>query len=236
MSPMFFDQHFFGSYGLSVLVKLLLSALAGGLIGFEREKHGRPAGLRTHLLVAVGACLMMIVSEAFFLKYGGLGEGSSVRVDPARTAAQIVTGIGFLGAGVILKEGLTIRGLTTAASLWLVAGLGMTFGIGLFSPGAMATAIALFGLVILQKLEPVMKKDRYLYLQVIALDREGFFEELERVFSERKLVISDLESTLDLEAGEVRYHFVVTQQKMRIGRELVRVISGLKGVKKISFR
>lgn len=236
VGPIFFDQHFFGSYALSVFVKLLLSALAGGLIGYEREKHGRPAGLRTHFLVAVGACLMMVVSEAFFLKYGGLGEGSNVRVDPARTAAQIVTGIGFLGAGVILKEGLTIRGLTTAASLWLVAGLGMSFGIGLFLPGTMATALALFSLVILKKMEPVMRKDRYLYLEVVARDREGFFQELEGVFHARKLSISDLESTLDMEKGEVCYHFVVTRQQERIGRDLVQAISTLKDVKRISFK
>jgi putative Mg2+ transporter-C (MgtC) family protein len=235
MHPIFFDPHFFGSYALSILAKLILSALAGGAIGFEREKAGRPAGLRTHLLVAVGACLMMIVSEAFFLN-GGLGETSSVRVDPARTAAQIVTGIGFLGAGVILKEGITIRGLTTAASLWLVAGLGMTFGIGLFFPGLLATVIALFGLVILKKLEPVMKKDRYLYLKVVAQDREGLFEELEKVLSDRRLRISDLESTLDIEKEEVRYNFVVTQQKARIGRDLVRVISRLEGIRQISFK
>lgn len=233
---MFFDQHFFGSYALSVLVKLLCSALAGGLIGFEREKHGRPAGLRTHLLVAVGACLMMVVSEAFYLKYGGMGETSSVRVDPARIAAQIVTGIGFLGAGVILKEGFTIRGLTTAASLWLVAGLGMTFGVGLFFPGAMGTAIALFSLVFLKKVEPIMKKDRYLYLEVIADDREGLYGDLEEVFRKRRLRIAELECNLDIDRGEIRFRFVVTQQKKRIGHELVQIISALEGVKQISFK
>ena len=86
---MYFESVLFGSYELMFLVKLLLAALAGGVVGFEREIHGRPAGLRTHLLVSVGACLMTIVSEGFFLKYSGFGVDSALRIDPARTAAQI---------------------------------------------------------------------------------------------------------------------------------------------------
>jgi len=133
---MFFADTLYGSYELAVLVKLVLAGLAGAVIGLEREKHGRPAGLRTNLLVALGACIMMIVSEAFQLKYAGFDVDSAVRLDPGRTAAQIVTGIGFIGAGVIIKEGITVRGLTTAATLWLVAGVGMAFGMGLFYPWA----------------------------------------------------------------------------------------------------
>ena len=114
---MFFEAPLFGNYEIDIFVKLILAAIAGGLIGLEREKHGRPAGLRTNLLVSVGACAMMIVSEAFYLKYGMLNVDSAVRFDPSRVAAQIVVGIGFLGAGVILKEGASVRGLTTAASL-----------------------------------------------------------------------------------------------------------------------
>jgi len=86
------------------LIRLLLATLLSGLIGIEREFHGRAAGFRTHLLVGIGACLMMIVSEYFFKKYGGISGNMAVRVDPARIAAQIVVGIGFLGAGVIIKS------------------------------------------------------------------------------------------------------------------------------------
>ena len=92
---MFFEI-FLGNIELDITIKLLLAALAGGLVGFEREKHGRPAGLRTNLLVAVGSCVMMIVSEAFYLKYSMFDAETTLRLDPSRVAAQIVTGIGFI--------------------------------------------------------------------------------------------------------------------------------------------
>lgn len=233
---MFFEDTVNGSYVLAVLLKLLLAATAGGIIGFEREKHGRPAGLRTHLLVSVGSCLMLLVSEAFLHKYGGLGVDSSVRVDPGRTAAQIVTGIGFLGAGVILREGVNIRGLTTAASLWMASGLGMAFGIGLFSAGAMATLLALFSLLFLKKLEPLIPKDRYLYMSVVASSGRDIFGDLEQLFGELGLRISDVGSTLDLERSEVTFKFVLTQHHRRIGRELTKAIAAIEGVRKIRYK
>jgi putative Mg2+ transporter-C (MgtC) family protein len=233
---MILDNFFLGNYELSVFIKLLVAALAGAAVGFEREKHGRPAGLRTHLLVAVGSCLIMVVSEAFFLKYDYLTADSAMRIDPARTAAQIVTGIGFLGAGVIIKEGLSVRGLTTAASLWVVSGLGMAFGMGLFLPGFFGTMIVLFSLFFLKKLEPNLKKDRYLCLTVIARQRESLFDELERIILGRHLRISEFSSSLDLASGDVAFEFVITQQKRRIGRELTAEMARLEGIKKISFR
>ncbi len=232
---MFLQTTLFGSYELAVFVKLFLAALAGGIIGVEREMHGRPAGLRTHLLVTVGACLMMIISEGFHLKYGELGMESSVRIDPSRTAAQIITGIGFLGAGVILKEGINVRGLTTAASLWVAAGLGMAFGMGLYGPGAMATGLALFSLFFLKKLEPVVKKDRYLQLNVVADSTRDLFADLEEIFAARKLRVSDVRSALDLENQQISYQFVLTQHHRRIGRELTAAVSRLPGVKRISY-
>lgn len=233
---MFFQNTLYGSYEAMILVKLLLSALGGGMIGIEREKHGRPAGLRTHLLVAVAACLMMVVSEAFYLKYGELAGTGVVRLDPSRAAAQIISGIGFLGAGVILKEGVNIRGLTTAASLWMAAGLGMAFGMGLVVPAVMATALALASLIWLKKLEPVIQKDRYLFLTVLAEDRPGFFEELENLFTQRNLRISDIESSLDLGSKEVCYEFIITNHHRRIGRELTLAISTLSGVRRVNFK
>jgi putative Mg2+ transporter-C (MgtC) family protein len=218
------------------MVKLLLAALAGGIIGFEREMHGRPAGLRTHLLVTLGSCLMMIISEAFYLKYGELGMESAVRIDPSRTAAQIIAGIGFLGAGVILKEGVNVRGLTTAASLWMVAGLGMAFGMGLFGPAALATLLAFCSLFFLKKLEPVIKKDRYLFLTVIVGSDMDIYPQLEELFQAHALRISDVSSSLDLEIGEIRYEFILTRHHRRMGRELTVAIAGLPGVKKISFK
>ncbi|UCF88818.1 MAG: MgtC/SapB family protein [bacterium] len=232
---MFFGNTFMGSWELSVLVKLLLAALAGGLVGLEREKHGRPAGMRTNLLVAVGACTMTIISEAFYLKYGAFGGETVLRLDPSRIAAQIVTGIGFLGAGVIIKEGATVRGLTTAATLWAVAGLGMAFGMGHFVLGAFSTAIVIMSLVFLKKLDPVIRKDRYLTFTVTARYRETLNDDLEKLVKELGLVITDISSQVDFEQDEIFFRLVVTQQKRRIGRELTAAVSQLEGVKKIYY-
>ncbi len=170
---MFCGSTLLGSVELDIIVKLLLAALAGGLVGLEREKHGRPAGLRTNLLVAVGSCVMVIVSEAFFVKYAMYNAESALRIDPSRVAAQIVTGVGFLGAGVILKEGASVRGLTTAASLWTVSGLGMAFGMGFYSLGGIATILVLVSLSFLKRLDPIIRKDRFLTLTVTAVNRRG---------------------------------------------------------------
>lgn len=232
---MFFETTLLGSIELDITVKLLLAALAGGLIGFEREKHGRPAGLRTNLLVAVGSCVMMIVSEAFYIKYGMFDAETTLRLDPSRVAAQIVTGIGFIGAGVILKEGASVRGLTTAASLWAVAGLGMAFGMGFFSLGGIATVLVLISLTLLKKLDPMMKKDSFLTLAVTAVNREGLIEELQKVFSERNLEALNLNSHVDLVANELFYQVVITQQAQHAGHELTEAIKRLEGVKKIHY-
>jgi putative Mg2+ transporter-C (MgtC) family protein len=233
---MYFHVTLFGSYELAILLKILLAGLAGGIVGIEREKHGRPAGLRTHLLVSVGSCLMMIVSEAFFLKYGNLPGTGVVRLDPGRVAAQIITGIGFLGAGVIIKEGFSVRGLTSAACLWMVAGIGMSFGVGMFSTGAIGTVVAFFSLFFLKKLEPLIKKDRYLHLSVTASIAAEIYPELERIFLQHKLRISDIEAEVDLPEQTVRYRFILTQHQVRVGRALSEIIAKLPGVQKIHYK
>ena len=233
---MFFDPRLFGSYELAILLKLFLSALAGGLVGWEREKRGRPAGLRTNLLVSVGACTVMIISETFFLKYGAYNAQSLLRLDPSRTAAQIVTGIGFLGAGVILKEGATVRGLTTAATLWVVAGLGMAFGMGFFSLGALSTITVLVGLLFLKQFDLTIKKDRYLYLSVTARRRDSLYDDLLQLVDERGLKISEVSSQVDLENNELLLRMVLKQRQDDIGRELARAIEQFEGIKKIHYR
>ena len=232
---MFFDLPLFGNDEIDILIKLLLAAIAGGLVGLERERHGRPAGLRTNILVSLGACAMMIISEAFYLKYGMLDTESAVRFDPSRVAAQIVTGIGFLGAGVILKEGISVRGLTTAASLWVVASLGMAFGMGYFTLGAITTALVLVSLVFLKKLDPLLKKDRYLTLTVTAVKRIELQDELQQICDALKLKVSDLSSSVDLVNDEIFFQMIITQQQHRIGRELTREILQLDGVKKVHY-
>ncbi len=122
-----------------VLLRLFVAAALGGAIGLERELRERQAGLRTHLVVSVGAALFTLVSAYGFSGFGG-------RVDPTRIAAQIVTGIGFLGAGAIIRQGLSVRGLTTAATLWLVAAIGMAAGAGYWEGALIATLGAIITL------------------------------------------------------------------------------------------
>jgi len=120
------------------LLRLALAALLGGLIGVERELREREAGLRTHLLVSLGSALFTIVGAYGFHSF--LDSGANVvRADPTRVAAQIVTGIGFLGAGAIIRQGLSVRGLTTAATLWVVAAVGLAAGAGYYSVAVITT-------------------------------------------------------------------------------------------------
>jgi putative Mg2+ transporter-C (MgtC) family protein len=127
------------------LLRLALAAALGGLIGIERELREREAGLRTHLLVALGSALFTIVSAYGFHAFLTSGQ-SVIRADPTRIAAQIVTGIGFLGAGAIIRQGLSVRGLTTAATLWVVAAIGLAAGAGYYSAAVITTALVLFSL------------------------------------------------------------------------------------------
>jgi putative Mg2+ transporter-C (MgtC) family protein len=127
------------------LLRLSLAAVLGGMIGFERELREREAGLRTHLLVSLGSALFTIVSAYGFRDF--LTSGAVVvRTDPTRIAAQIVTGIGFLGAGAIIRQGFSVRGLTTAATLWVVAAVGLACGAGYYSAAALSTALVLLAL------------------------------------------------------------------------------------------
>src|SRR5262245_53951795 len=131
--------------GWDALLRLVVAAGLGAAVGVEREVRDREAGIRTHLLVSLGSCLFTIVSAYGFHEFLSSGV-SVVRADPTRIAAQIVTGIGFLGAGAIIREGLSVRGLTTAASLWVVAAIGMASGAGYYWPAVAATLLTLFAL------------------------------------------------------------------------------------------
>ena len=142
---------------LDICARLGVAALLGGMVGFERDIHGRSAGLRTHLLVSLGSALFMILS----LMMPQLNQPGSIAADPGRIAAQIITGIGFLGAGVIVKQGVTVRGLTTAACLWVAAALGMASAAGLY-PVALGVALLTVAVLVgLNVLEQKFRHDTY---------------------------------------------------------------------------
>ena len=131
--------------GWDALLRLAVAGGLGAAVGFERELRDREAGIRTHLLVSLGSALFTIVSAFGFHEFLTNG-GSIVRADPTRIAAQIVTGIGFLGAGAIIREGLSVRGLTTAATLWVVAAIGMASGAGYYGPAVATTVLTILAL------------------------------------------------------------------------------------------
>ncbi len=135
---------------LQLLLRLGLAVVLGGIIGIERERTNHAAGFRTHILVCLGAALIMLLSAYGFADFA---EEENVRMDPARLAAQVISGIGFLGAGVIMRNGASITGLTTAASLWVVAAIGLAIGAGYYIGAAVTTCFVLFSLFILNKVE-----------------------------------------------------------------------------------
>lgn len=133
---------------IEIIKRLLIALILSGLIGLERETHGRAAGLRTHILVCLGSSLIMLTSIYIFDIYKGLAS-----VDPSRIAAQVVSGIGFLGAGTIIRFRASVKGLTTAASLWAVAGIGLAVGCGFYQGAYVTTLLVLVTLFLLNKIE-----------------------------------------------------------------------------------
>ncbi|MPL67918.1 hypothetical protein SDC9_13621 [bioreactor metagenome] len=151
-----------------VAVRLVAAAVFAGIIGYERQARHKAAGLRTNILVGVGSCLIMVLSINIYHSVEGM-----TNADPARLAAQVVSGIGFLGAGSILKEGPTIKGLTTAASLWVVSGVGLAAGAGYYLGAFMTTVLVFLTLTILSRMENRDNKAYLAHLVVTTLDMPG---------------------------------------------------------------
>mgnify|MGYP006418922531 FL=1 len=189
----------------TVLGKLFIAAILGGIIGWERHRRGRPAGLRTHLLVCIGVTLMMLVSEHIFVKYQGHGHNSVLRIDPARIAAQVVTGIGFLGAGTIMRSRTSIRGLTTAASLWVVAGIGLAVGSGFIFPAIFTTAIAMAILTLNSLVEKKMKRNKYRTIKMLIAGQGHFLDEITQIFMKHSVKLKTYKFKNNIEKNEIEY-------------------------------
>src|SRR5690242_5374957 len=157
-----------------IIARLLAALAAGALIGYERSYHGRPAGFRTHALVCTASSLLMLVTvyEAHWVPLAA----TRVQLDPTRMAQGIMTGIGFLGAGVIVKEGLSVRGLTTAASIWITAAIGILAGIGFYLPMTFAVVLSLLVLSVFRMIEMRVPTQAYYYFDV-KYAREGNLSE-----------------------------------------------------------
>lgn len=139
-----------------VLTRIVFAIIAGFFIGLDRERHSQPAGLRTHMVICLGACLMMILSIYIPSEYIKKGFGT----DPTRLAAQVISGIGFLGAGAIFRFGFTVKGLTTAASIWTTSGIGLSFGSGYYFLGIICTIFLIVILYVFDKLEDLIIERR----------------------------------------------------------------------------
>jgi putative Mg2+ transporter-C (MgtC) family protein len=220
-------HNFFLSYNwpAEYVTRLLIAALAGGLVGLEREVRGRQAGFRTNLLVCVGSALVMIVSISFASKPWDHAGNINLNVDPARIAYGIMTGIGFLGAGTIVKSGATVRGLTTAAAMWCVAAVGMAAGFGLYTLTAIATALIVAALAILDVIEGIVPKMRYRTVVVRRRWKPGVMAETIARFKAAGLRVNDAslqrsEADLQYAAISVRCAFVKVARYYDLERQL----------------
>lgn len=146
-------------------IRLVLSLVLGGIIGLERETTNKPAGFRTHILVCMGSAVIMLTSIFIFSQFQG-----KTNVDPTRIPAQVVSGIGFLGAGTIIREGASVKGLTTAASLWAVSAIGLAIGAGFYYGATLATFMMLLTLVTFNKLDQLILKNRFLQMLFVVID------------------------------------------------------------------
>ncbi|NLX03319.1 MAG: MgtC/SapB family protein [Syntrophomonadaceae bacterium] len=172
-----------------IIFKLALACILGALIGLERESLNRPAGLRTYTLVCVGSALAMIVSIDIYMQYY-----QTVNADPGRIAAQVVSGIGFLGAGTIMREGASVRGLTTAAGLWVVACIGLAVGAGLYIPAVATTILILFVLIYFIRFEQFFTGMReYKGLVIVVEDRPGQVGNIGSILGDMGVLIKNIQ-------------------------------------------
>ena len=199
-----------------MIVRLVLAAILGAMIGLERGHHGRTAGLRTQLLVALGAALATTVGIAFGEVYAGSGS-----VDPSRIAYGVMGGIGFLGAGVILRQGATLRGVTTAASLWCTAAIVLACGVGMLGVATFSTALVLLALLGLARLDPLIAGHRARTIRIICRcgqrDNVAYFR---RQLGTRDLIIRDERYSRSVQTGLEELIFRVEMRSSQLDERL----------------
>lgn len=207
---------------ITVIIRLSLIVLLSGFIGFERELKNHPAGLRTHILVGVGSCLLMLLSLFGFQAF--LEDFAEVaRYDPSRIPSYVISGIGFLGAGTIMVHGgVTVKGLTTAASIWTVAGLGLVVGVGMYFEALLATVIIITTLLFLDKLEDKLEKvfkkkekDIAQFIVSIVLNKEEIhLAHINKLFQEKNIEVMkfNMEKN-DFDKKLIKYTFKVKASK-----------------------
>lgn len=220
-------------YDLESILRLLLASVLGGVIGFEREMHGRAAGFRTHLLVSLGSCLFVITSIHFYELYGNFSTSGPPGVDPGRVAAQVVTGIGFLGAGAIIRDKASIRGLTTAACLWIAAAIGLACGAGLYFIAPLVTLFAVVSLLSLKKIENWLTKDTYRSIRVWSEDIDDQLGRIVMLLESLKLQPLNMTLEKDVRRREFFLGFEIKVAARDTGQGLLESIAAIPGVLKV---
>jgi putative Mg2+ transporter-C (MgtC) family protein len=216
-----------------IIFKLLLGTLLGGIIGFERQSHGRPAGFRTQLLVCVACVLIMIISESYYIQNSMRPEYA--RIDPTRIAAGAMTGVGFLGAGVILKTGVSIQGLTTAACIWIVSAIGLAIGAGQYVAGVTGFAITFISLWFLRLMEIKIPTMAYKYVTVVT-DSSGDEKAIASIFQDSGFKINKMDYDIEITKGEKKYIFTVSSKNGISMKEVIDAVTSLKFAKKLEIR
>lgn len=209
---------------LEIGLRLLCAMILGLIVGIEREYTHRPAGMRTHILVALGSCAVMLTGQAIFAQYQPYGATP----DPARLAAQVITGVGFLGAGTILREGNNVKGLTTAASLWGVACLGIAVGGGYYTIALIGTVLVILTLTLFEWLQKLLLRSKR-GCRVYAVDTRDVVATMQAVNTLAQSVscqISDLQAE-NLEDGTYRLTFKTDFGQGRLKERIQEFVAGL---------
>jgi putative Mg2+ transporter-C (MgtC) family protein len=202
------------------------------LIGLERSYHGRPAGFRTHTLVCLSTCLLMLV-PVYEGRWVPATMQGRVTIDPTRMAQGIMTGVGFLGAGAIMKDGLSVRGLTTAGSIWITAAIGVLVGIGFYSPAILTALLTLGTLSVFRWIETLLPVQFYAHFVVrFARDAAMSEQELRHLVMEQQFSIANLNYRLD--SGFFEYRMVIRTNRREHARMLTEALLQLPQV--IEFR
>lgn len=216
---------------IEISIRLASALVVGGLIGVERTYRGRPAGFRTHALVCLASSLLMLVTvyESRWFQPDG---ASRVVVDPTRMAQGIMTGIGFLGAGVIMKDGLSVRGLTTAASIWITSAIGILFGIGFYVPAAIATAMTLSTLSGFRWLESKMRTEQYAIFSVrVQREHDIGEDELRAIVAKHNFSVAHVTYRLRDKGENFEYSMTLRTLDIRNLRALATTLSSMESVK-----
>ncbi len=218
------------------LIQLALAAALGGVVGLEREHRGRPAGVRTHALVAMGCCLVMVVSTYFarLYPYPQYGQESVLRIDPARIAYGVMAGIGFLGAGAIIRAGFSVRGLTTAASIWCIAAVGLAVGVKLYTISIGATLLVVFTLYVLHYVEGHAQRHWYKKLRIVCDDKPGQLERFADLLGERDVSVLDVSFKRDVEARRLAITYQLRLPKREMLPKLYEYLDGEEGVQGVN--